>query len=78
MKNKEKAQLEAQHRKEMESLREEFVRLTSLLEQALRSKPEEAKFISQPEPMLVNPQNLGQVRCLNRLCIPNLLNQHIP
>jgi hypothetical protein len=25
----------------------------------LRSKPEEAKFTAQPEPMLVNPQNLG-------------------
>jgi hypothetical protein len=59
MKNEEKAQLEAQHRKEMESLREEVVRLTSLLEQALRSKPEKAKFTAKPEPMLVNPQNLG-------------------
>jgi hypothetical protein len=43
MENKERAQLKAQHRKEMESLREEVVRLTSLLEQALRSKLEEAK-----------------------------------
>jgi hypothetical protein len=41
----------------MESLREEVVRLTSLLEQALRSKLEEAKSTAQPEPMLVNPQN---------------------
>jgi hypothetical protein len=40
---KKKAQLEAQYRKEMESLRRS-VRLTSLLKQALRSKPEEAKF----------------------------------
>jgi len=31
------------------------VRLTSLFEQALRSKPEEAKSTAQPEPMLVNP-----------------------
>jgi hypothetical protein len=59
MENEEKAQLEAQHRKEMESLREEVARLTSLLEQALRSKPEEAKFTTQREPMLANPQNLG-------------------
>jgi len=59
MENEEKAQLEAQHRKETESLREEVVKLTSLLEQGLRSKPEEAKCIAQPEPMLVNPQNLG-------------------
>ena len=59
MENKERAQLKAQHRKEMESLREEVVRLTSLLEQALRSKLEEAKSTAQPEPMLVNPQNLG-------------------
>ena len=59
MENEEKTQLEAQHRKEMESLREEVTRLTSLLEQALRSKPEEAKFTAQPEPMLANPQNLG-------------------
>jgi hypothetical protein len=57
MENKERAQLKAQHRKEMESLREEVVRLTSLLEQALRSKLEEAKSTAQPEPMLVNPQN---------------------
>jgi hypothetical protein len=59
MENEEKTQLEAQHRKEMESLREEVARLTSLLEQALRSKPEEAKFTTQLEPMLANPQNLG-------------------
>jgi len=32
MKNKERAQLEAQHQKDLESLREEVVRLTSLLE----------------------------------------------
>ena len=59
MKNEEKAQLEAQHRKETESLREEVTKLTSLLEQALRSKPEEEKSTAQPEPMLVNPHNLG-------------------
>jgi hypothetical protein len=32
MENKEKAQLEAQHQKKMDSLREEVARLTSLLE----------------------------------------------
>ena len=48
--------------KKLKSLREEVVKLTSLLKQALRSKPEEAKSTAQPEPMLVNlfnPQNLG-------------------
>jgi len=38
MDNEEKTQLEAQHRKELGSLREEVIRLTSLLEQTLRSK----------------------------------------
>jgi hypothetical protein len=38
MENEEKAQLDAQHWKKIESLREEVVRLTSLLEHALRSK----------------------------------------
>ena len=33
MEKEEKAQLEAQHRKETESLKEEVTRLTSLLEQ---------------------------------------------
>jgi hypothetical protein len=59
MDNKERAQLEAQHWKELESLREEVTRLTSLLEQALRSKSGEAKIIAQPETLLLNPQNLG-------------------
>jgi hypothetical protein len=58
MDNKERAHLEAQHRKELGSLRKEVIRLTSLLEQALRSKPEEAKFITQPEPMLAYPHDL--------------------
>jgi len=44
--------------KEMESLREEVARLTSLLEHALRSKPEEEKFTGQLEHMLTNPHNL--------------------
>jgi hypothetical protein len=38
MKNEERAQLEAQHWKELEGLREEVTRLASLLEQALGSK----------------------------------------
>jgi hypothetical protein len=59
MKNEEKVQLKPQHRKEMESLREEVARLTSLFKQTLRSKPEEAKFTALLELMLVNPQNLG-------------------
>ena len=59
MKNEEKTQLEAQHRKETESLREEFTRLTSLFKQALRSKLKEAKSTAQLKPMLINPRNLG-------------------
>jgi len=62
MKNEERAQLEAQHQKELESLKEEVTRLTSLLEQALRSKSGKATLIAQPEDMHVthlDPQNLG-------------------
>jgi len=62
MENEERAQLEAQHQKEMDNLKEEVTRLTSLLEQALRDKSGKATHIAQPEPMLVNPftpQNLG-------------------
>ena len=60
MDNEERTQLEVQHRKEMGSLREEVARLTSLLEQALRSKFREAKFTAQPELLLANSQNLGE------------------
>jgi hypothetical protein len=62
MENEERAQLEAQHQKEVDNLKEEVTRLTSLLEQALRDKSGKATHIAQPEPMLVNPftpQNLG-------------------
>jgi hypothetical protein len=62
MENEEKAQLEAQHQKEVDNLKEEVATLTSLLEQALRDKSGKATHITQPEPMLVNPfnpQNLG-------------------
>jgi hypothetical protein len=58
MDNEERAHLEAQHRKELGSLRKEVIRLTILLKQALRSKLEEAKFITQPEHMLAYPHNL--------------------
>jgi hypothetical protein len=61
MENEEKSQLEAQHQKELESLKEEVARLTSLLEQALRSKSGKATLIAQPEDMHVthfDPQNL--------------------
>ena len=57
MENEERAQLEAQHQKEVDNLREEFARLTSLLEQALRDKSRKATHIAQPEPMPVNPFN---------------------
>ena len=54
--------MEAQHQKEMDNLKEEFVRLTSLLEQALKDKSGKATLIAQPQPMFVNPfnpQNMG-------------------
>jgi len=62
MENEEKAQLEAQHKKEVNNLKEEVACLTSLLEQALRDKSGKATLIAQHEPMLVNPfnpQNMG-------------------
>jgi hypothetical protein len=62
--------LEAQHQKELESLKEDVARLTSLLEQALRSKSGEGTstqpaFTTQIPPMpatLFNPSNLGTSR----------------
>lgn len=54
--------MEAQDQKEVDNLKEEVARLTSLLEQALRDKSGKATLTAQPEPMLVNPfnpQNLG-------------------
>jgi hypothetical protein len=57
--------LEAQHQKEVDNLKEEVARLTSLLEQALRDKSGKATLIAQPEDMHVthfNPQNLGANR----------------
>jgi hypothetical protein len=65
MKNEEKAQLEAQHQKEVDNLKEEVARLTSLLEQALRDKFGKTTLIAQPEDMHVthfDPQNLGANR----------------
>ena len=65
MKNEEKAQLEAQHKKEVDNLKEEVARLTSLLEHALRDKFGKATLIAQPEDMHVthfDPQNLGANR----------------
>jgi hypothetical protein len=43
--------LEAQHQKEVDNLKEEVARLTSLLEQALRDKSGKAILIAQPEDM---------------------------
>jgi hypothetical protein len=63
--NIERAQLEAQHQKEVNNLKEEVTRLTSLLEQALRGKSGKATLIAQPEDMYVthfDPQNLGENR----------------
>ena len=54
--------MEAQHQKEVDNLREEVAKLTSLLEQALRDKSGKVTHITQPEPMPINPfnpQNLG-------------------
>jgi hypothetical protein len=65
MENEERAQLEAQHQKEMDNLKEEVARLTSLLEQALKDKSEKATLIAHPEDMHVthfDPQNLGANR----------------
>ena len=65
MENEERAQLEAQHQKELDNLKEEVTRLTSLLEQALRNKSGKATLIAQPEDMHVthfDPHNLGANR----------------
>jgi hypothetical protein len=79
--NEERAQLEAQHQKEVDNLKEEVARLTSLLEQALRDKSGKTILIAQPEDMHIthfDPQNLGQIGCqlnFNKLCI---FSQHTP
>jgi hypothetical protein len=65
MENEERAQLEAQHQKKVDNLKEEVARLTSLLEQALRDTSRKAILIAQPEDMHIthfNPQNLGANR----------------
>jgi hypothetical protein len=65
MENEERARLEAQHQKEMDNLKEEIARLTSLLEQTLRDKSGKATLITQPENMHIthfDPQNLGANR----------------
>ena len=65
MENEERAQLEAQHQKEVDNLKEEVARLTSQLEQALRDKSRKAILIAQPEDMHIthfDPQNLGANR----------------
>jgi Lon protease-like protein len=46
MKNEERAKLEAQHQKEVDNLKEEVARLTSLLEQALTDKSGKATYIA--------------------------------
>jgi len=55
MENEERVKLEAQHQKEVDNLKEEVVRLTSLLKQTLRDKSGKATHIVQFQPMLVNP-----------------------
>jgi hypothetical protein len=57
--------LEAQHQKEVDNLKEEVTRITSLLEQVLRNKSGKATLIAQLEDMHVthfDPQNLGANR----------------
>jgi hypothetical protein len=58
MKNEERAQLEAQHQKEVDNLQEEVARLTSLLEQALKDKSGKAILIAQPEDMHITQFDL--------------------
>ena len=53
MENEERTQLEAQHKKEVNNLKEVVARLTSLLEQALRDKSGKATLIAQLEDMHV-------------------------
>jgi DNA-binding XRE family transcriptional regulator len=48
-------QKKAQHRKELESLKEEVAKLINLFEQALRSKSREATFVAQPLQMPTTP-----------------------
>jgi len=55
MENEERNQLEIQHQRELESLKEDVARLTSLLEQALRPRAGEETssqqaFTPQPQP----------------------------
>jgi len=53
MENEERTQLEAQHQKEVNNLKEVVARLTSLLEQALRDKSGKTTLIAQLEDMHV-------------------------
>jgi hypothetical protein len=53
MENEERTQLEAQHQKEVNNLKEVVARLTSLLEQDLRDKSGKATLIAQLEDMHV-------------------------
>ena len=81
MENEERAQLEAQHKKEVDNLKEEVARITSLLEQALRDKSGKTTLTAQPEPMLVNPfnpQNLGEMGCHLIFNKPCIFNHHPP
>jgi len=60
MENEERNQLEIQHQKELESLKEDVARLTSLLEQALRPRAGEGTssqptFTPQPPPPFIPP-----------------------
>jgi len=53
MENEERAQLETQHQKEVDNLKEEVARLTSLLEQVLKDKSGKAILIAQLKDMHV-------------------------
>jgi hypothetical protein len=81
MKNEERAQLEAQNQKEMDNLKEEVARFTSLLEQALRDKSRKVTLIAHLEDMHVthfDPQNWGQIGCHLNFNKPYIFNQHTP
>jgi len=61
MENEERTQLDAQHQKDLNGLKKDVARLTSLLKQALRSKSGEGTSPSQHLPL----------RCHQRLRLPS-------
>jgi len=61
MRNKKRAHLEAEHQKEMESVKGDVARLTSLLEQTLQTRSMEALIVQTiTTPTTVAPSQLMQ------------------